>query len=137
MNQLGAAQRRTEREHSSLFFFKRRCLFRQPNACQKELLQQQLSGFPAFHQIWGQGSGGEHRVIASTRQSGSKRRGETGEDGGASHPALARVCYNHWFWQKRTEVTHTPLTKNTQRDDKKDALTVGSIHMQYNVSPSD
>lgn len=38
---------------------------------------------------------------------------------------------------KRTEATHTPLTQNTQRDNKKDALTVGSIHMQYNVSPSD
>ena len=46
--------------------------------------------------------------------------GGDGGQRGTFQPALA----------KRTEATHVPLTQNTQRDDKKDALTVGSIHMQ-------
>lgn len=63
-----------------------------------------------------------------------------GGDGGgwrSFSPGFGQSLLQSPVLAKRTEATHTPLTQNTQRDNQKDALTVGSIHMQYNVSPSD
>lgn len=60
-----------------------------------------------------------------------------GWDGGASRKALARVRSNHRFWQQGQQKP-AALSHGTRKETiKKDALTVGSIHMQYNVSLSD
>lgn len=84
--------------------FGRRCLFRQPNACQKELLQQQLSGF-VLSTNWGHRSGGEHWVIASTRQSGSKRRGRRG----------TKRDFSAGFGQKDRSNPRSSHTKHAKR----------------------
>lgn len=141
--------RRKTRTSLLFFFFKRRCLFRQPNACQKELLQQQLSGF-ARSTRWRDTGLVENTELLPRHVSlvVVKGGGDGGDGGGwrSFSPGFGQSLLQSPVWakkqtkrkgKKRIEVTHTPLTQNTQRDDKKDALTVGSIHMQYNVSPSD
>lgn len=57
-----SAQEDTIRTFLSLlaFRFKRRCLFRQPNACQKEPLQQRLSAFESG------GWGGDAGLVEKT-----------------------------------------------------------------------
>lgn len=85
----------------------------------------------------------EHTNLSPRHVSLVVVKGAGGDEGsGAGAEALARlwpefVTITGFGKKKRTEVTHSPSHENTQRDDKKDALTVGSIHMQYNVSPSD